>query len=198
MLSDSLPLSRDGKRIVLICVLWLIGSIALFTRRTNYSFLLGLPLAVVFLAAVFFSFLYIAAEWRRRRWHSIIPLAAWLIALFASWALIPCLDRLLFAWSFSSYQTIVREIENGAIPVYPDVDNSILSPHHEALLAHRVFAERDANGILTVEFITESGFPAKHSGYLYVSSGVIESNSRKDSRWPIREKVRDKWFWVSN
>jgi hypothetical protein len=152
----------------------------------------------MFLAALVFSLVCIVTEWRQRRWRSLIPLALWVIALFASGVLIRGVDRLLFLWSFPSYQRIVQEIEEGKVPVYPEVDNSLLEPENKARFAYLVFAEKDTEGILTVEFITESGFPAKHSGYLYVSSGNIEPGSRMDSRWPIREKVKDNWFWVSN
>jgi hypothetical protein len=74
----------------------------------------------------------------------------------------------------------------------------LLQAESEARLVYRVYAEKATNGILMVEFDTEAGFPVKHSGYLYSSSGQIESGSRMDSRWPIREEVRSGWFYVSD
>ena len=190
-------MSRDGKRIIFICIVWLVGSIACLTRRNDVSVLLGFLLALFFAAAFFFSLVCIFREWRQRRWYSMTPLAIWTVTLAGSFLLIGQAERLLFAWSLPSYEAIVRQIEDGTIPVTNETGR-ILEADHKARLTYGVFAARDASGVLSVEFITELGFPVKHSGYLYVSSGAIEQVSRSDSRWPIRKKVRDKWYFVSD
>jgi hypothetical protein len=67
---------------------------------------------------------------------------------------------------------------------------------HTARLAYAVFAQRKPNGSLFVEFLTEGGFPGKHSGYLYSSSDHLDDSFIK-SRWPIIWHLREHWFYVS-
>src|SRR5207244_13650063 len=92
----------------------------------------------------------------------------------------------VFAWSLPSYERVVQQIESGSIPVSAEFAK-IRQAEREARLAYGVFAGKDTNGILTVVFFTESGFPALHSGYMYRSSG--EMSSGLESRWPINQKL---------
>jgi hypothetical protein len=88
-------------------------------------------------------------------------------------------------------------MESGSIPVSTE-----LSPVPQAVpladLAYAVLAQKGTNGDLIVEFLTEGGFPVKHSGYLYVSSGVVKQDSMEDERWPIRREERPRWFYISD
>jgi hypothetical protein len=88
-------------------------------------------------------------------------------------------------------------MESGSIPVSTNW-TSFPQAVPLAPLTYAVFAQKDTNGVLTVEFITESGFPVKHSGYLYILSGVIEPGSKEDSHWPIRKEEGTRWFFISN
>jgi hypothetical protein len=88
-------------------------------------------------------------------------------------------------------------MESGSIVVSDKFDR-IPQAETEARLVYRVFAEKDTNGVLMVEFDTESGFPVKHSGYLYSSSGTIEPGSQMDSRWTFRQEVKSRWFYISD
>lgn len=87
-------------------------------------------------------------------------------------------------------------MESGSIPV-----SANLSPVPQAVplahLAYAVLAQKDTNGALTVEFLTERGF-LNHSGYLYISSGVIKSGSMEDSRWPVKREEKPRWFFISD
>ena len=65
-------------------------------------------------------------------------------------------------------------------------------------LGYLVLAERDTNGVLTVELLTGGGFPLMHSGYLYSSSGGVKLGSFFDERWPLKTEVRPKWFRISD
>jgi len=91
----------------------------------------------------------------------------------------------------------VRQMESGGIPV-----STNLSPVPQAVplahLTYAVFAQKDTSGDLTVEFLTEGGFPVKHSGYLYISSGVVKPDSMEDEHWPFRHEERPRWFYISD
>jgi hypothetical protein len=103
----------------------------------------------------------------------------------------------IFITSLPSYEQIVRQIESGEILVSSNLTD-LPQAVPMARLAWAVRAKKDSDGILTVEFLTEQGFPVKHSGYLYCSSGTIEPGSVEDSRWPFRHEERPKWFVISD
>jgi NADH:ubiquinone oxidoreductase subunit K len=190
-------MSRSGKFVVLVSVVWCIGSVAVFTRRTPFLQLLSLPLALLFFAAIGTSLVCVFAGWRQCRWRSVLPLASCVIAVFLSGMLVRTARHFVFVWALPSYEAVVHQMESGSILVTTNFDN-IPQAESEARLVYRVFAQRETNGVLMVEFDMESGFPVKHSGYLYSSSGVIEPGSRMDSRWPIRQEVRSRWFYISD
>jgi hypothetical protein len=51
------------------------------------------------------------------------------------------------------------------------------------------------------ERLPETGWQNKVASVkcdVYVSSGVIESGSYLDNRWPSKVKLKDKWFEVAN
>ena len=190
-------MSRSGKFVVYVSVIWCVGCVALLTRRTSLLQLLSLPLVLLFFAAVVTSLACVFTGWRQQRWRSMIPLLACVIAFFLSGKLVRTARHFVFVWALPSYEAVIRQMESGSIPVSANL-NRIPRAEPGARWVYRVFAARNANGVLMVEFLTETGFPVKHSGYLYSSSGVIEPGSEVDSRWPIRHEVRSKWFFISD
>ena len=42
------------------------------------------------------------------------------------------------------------------------------------------------------------GFPAKHSGYLYLSTGDINADPELVRRWPRHRKLTDRWFAIAD
>jgi hypothetical protein len=88
-------------------------------------------------------------------------------------------------------------MESGEISVSTEMDR-IPQAILKARMAYAVFAQKETNGVLTVEFLTETGFPVKHSGYLYCSSGTIAPGSAEDRHWPIIHEERPKWFSISD
>ena len=190
-------MSRLGKFVVVVAVIWCIGSTVYFSHRTNLSQLLTLPLGLCFLIAVIISIVCAFSDWRQRLWLSLLPFVACILSVVVSGAIVPPIRHAIFVRSLPSYEMVVQKMESGGIPV-----STNLSPIPQALplahLAYAVFAQKDTNGVLTVEFLTEGGFPVKHSGYLYISSGVVEPGSVACSRWPIRQEERPKWFYISD
>jgi hypothetical protein len=188
-------MARDGKLMVVASVIWLFAQEAIAAHRTSLGLLLGLLLSFCFLLVAILAVVRVFTEWRERRWRAAIPLAVCVFAVIIFIPLGRLVSRAVFAWSLPSYERIVRRIESGSIPV-PAQFGEVREAKQEARLAYAVFAGKDTNGVLTVIFFTEKGFPALHSGYLYTSSGELGLGLQ--SRLPIREKVRSKWFYVSN
>jgi FtsH-binding integral membrane protein len=194
----SLRMSRLGKFVVITALVWFAFSTVYFAHRNSIILqLLGILLMFCFFAAVVVSIVCIFAEWRKSRWFSLLPFAVCVLSVVISVAIVRTIRQAIFLRSLPSYESVVRQMESGNIPV-----STNLSPVPQAVplarLAYAVLAQKATNGALTVEFLTEGGFPVKHSGYLYVSSGVIEPGSMEDSRWPFRHEERPKWFYFSD
>lgn len=194
-MSVRLCMSRAGKIAVVVSVICCVGFTVLFSHRTDLWQLLTLPLIPCFLVAIITSVVCIFSQWRQCRWRSVLPFAFCVLSVFVSIVLVYLIREAMLVWSFPSYEAVVRQMESGSIPVGTKLSR-IPQAEPMARLAYRVFAQKDTNGVLTVEFWTEGGFPVKHSGYLYVSSGVIETGARW--RWTMRHKVRSKWFYFSD
>jgi len=191
-------MSRTGKFIIIVSAIWLVVSTVYASYRTSTALQLWtMLLALVFFVACLGSIVLVFTGWRQCRWRSVIPLAACFLAVVSYWELVPVIRQQIFARSLPSYESVIRQMESGQIAVST---NSMRSPlaEKQARLVWAVFARKDINGLLTVEFLTEKGFPVLHSGYLYTASGVIAPGSEADSRWPIKHQERPKWFYISD
>jgi hypothetical protein len=65
-------------------------------------------------------------------------------------------------------------------------------------MAYSIVAERTTGGHLAVLFLTGSGFPVKHRGYLFLSSGRIDDFPKMVSGWPKRTQLRDNWLYIGD
>ena len=187
--------------IACVSLLWFIAVTTYYSHRGGWSLLFLFSLSLCFLAAVVLGIACALVNWEQRRWRSIFPLAICGLALYSSdlslRILVPANRRAIFEWSLPSYEAIVHQIDTGIIPV-SDTLTRIADVEQKIPLAYAVFAQRDGNDVLIIEFLTEAGFPVKHSGYMYVSSGTVEPGSFEDLRWPIRQNERPNWFYISD
>jgi hypothetical protein len=191
-------MSRLGKIVVMVAVTWFIVFTAFAgIKRSIVLQLLCIPVTLCFLVAVVASIVCFFWEWRQRRWLSLLPFGVCVASVVLSVAMVRTISHALFVWSLPSYEAVVQQMESGSIPVSTEMAR-IPQAESQARLAYTVLAWKDTNGVLTVTFITGGGFPVKHSGYLYRSSGVIEPGSLADSLWPHRQEKRPKWFSVSD
>jgi hypothetical protein len=177
-----------------IAGLWFLGFTAFAALPSGLTQLFSMLLTLGLLVFGFVSFVRVFTHWRQERWRSIIPVGACALAVVLAPEIGGLIRQFMFQRSLPHYESILRQMESGSIPVSVELDRV---PQAESSLAYAVLAQR-ANGVLSVEFLTGGGFPVKQSGYLYCSSGVIERGSLIDSRWPKRRKVRPLWFRISD
>jgi hypothetical protein len=166
-------------------------------HRTPLTQLISMPIMLLFFVLVCASFGRIFTRWRARRWLALVPFAACVAAILAMMIVGRLLHHALFAWALPSYERIVHDIESGQIAV-SQPGRSIPEAVGRARLTYAVIASRAPNGSLSVEFLTESGFPVKHSGYLYSASDRIDDDPFIQSRWPICSRMREHWFYISD
>lgn len=192
-------LSRAGKVVFWISVVWCTGSVVFLANQTPLLKFLYIPFTLAFFVTMFVGIVLVFTDWRRHSWGALLPLASCAVAVVLIGILAQAAREQLrqkqFAENLPAYEKIVREIENGSIPVSAKLER-MSEAAAKAPLAYAVLAVKETNGILSVEFLTEAGFPLKHGGYLYVSSGIIAPGSVMDERWPMRQRVRTKWFYI--
>lgn len=187
-------MSRLSKITVLIAGLWFVVFTAFAAWPTGLAQLLSMLLTLGLLVFGFISIVLAFTRWRHERWRSIIPFGACALAVILAPEVGSRIRQFMFHRSLPRYESIIRQMESGNIPVSVELQRV---PQAEGTVAYAVLAQR-TNGVLNVEFLTGGGFPVKHSGYLYCSSGVIERGSLIDSRWPKRREVRPSWFRISD
>lgn len=185
---------RLPKVTLIITGLWFWTFVAFAARPSGLKQLLLLPLTLAFFVLGIISLFRALDRWPKERWRAVIPAIACVLAFVLALTFRGVMRTVLFDRSLPGYQHVIRQIESGSIPVSSKLQQL---PQAESPWAYGVLAQR-TNGVLYVEFLTGGGFPVKHSGYLYSSSGAIEEGSVVDSRWPKRRKVRPLWFAVSD
>jgi hypothetical protein len=133
---------------------------------------------------------------RRYRFRAFIPAAICLVGLPVSFMLSSFLGGSIRDWHFRKnlprYTQVVHLIENGEIKTY---NRRVNLPDQYSDLSLATFVETN-NQKMSIEFITGMGFPVKHSGYLYVSTGNIDSDVLK--HWHFRSRINANWFRISD
>jgi hypothetical protein len=134
------------------------------------------------------------ARWKEERWRCLIPWAAVGLAMVLAPEAGIWIRNRRFLQVLPHYESILREMDSGRIPVTSELGRI---PGAEGPFAEAVLAQRTQDG-LHVEFLSGGGFPLKHHGYLYLSTGLIEPKSPVGKRWPNRYELRPRWYRISD
>lgn len=188
-------MSRVIKITFAIAGMWFAVFIAFAVRPSPVTQLLSMLLSLGLLIVSFISLVRVFTHWGRERWRSVTPLVACVLVVVLAPEIGAAIRRVTLRQALPSYESIIRQIESGAIPVTTELRHI---PQLESGSTYAVLAQRSTNGVLTVEFLTGRGFPVKHSGYLYCSSGSIEPGSLVDSRWPKKREMKPLWYRISD
>ena len=188
-------MTRLTKIALITAGLWFAVLCVFAARQTPNTQMLGAVMTLALLVVTLISFIRIFTDWKRQHWRSIIPFVSCVLAVALYPASRSVIHRLTFERSLPHYELIIRQIESSPAPISSEL---LLIEQTEDSSIYHVRANRSPDGVLTVEFLTGLGFPVKHSGYLYSSSGVIEPDSYFDSRWPKKREMKSKWFRISD
>ena len=183
-----------GKITILIAGLWFFAFAAFAARQTVVTQVFMTLLTLALLGFGSTTFVLFFARWSEDRWRGLVPVGICTIAVVLAPRVGAVIRESTFRRDLPSYNAVIRQMERGSIPVDAELRRI---PQAEGAQAYVVLAQRTSEG-LNVEFITGGGFPVKHSGYLYCSSGEIERGSLIDSRWPKRREVMPMWFRISD
>jgi hypothetical protein len=191
------------KKFKLVCVFLVLVNficILLFAIKPKANVqLLGGLICLILLFLLLISFVVGICFFRRDKFHAFIPTLICSVGLPASIFIGSYLGVSIRDWQFRKnlprYTEVVNLIEKGEIKATSS-DPRIQLPNQYADLSWVTFAKTN-NGSWIVEFNIGGGFPVKHSGYLYVSTGKIDDPETLE-RWPYRSQVNSNWFRVSD
>lgn len=192
--NDRNPMPRLDRLTLVIAGLWFLAFAAFAARPSALTQLFSMVLTLGLLALGFLSLALILTRWRQERWRCIVPVGVCALVVVLAPMVHGLIRQFTFQRALPQYQAIIRQMESGEIPVTAELRRI---PQTAGTGAYAVLAQR-TNEVLRVEFLTGGGFPVKHFGYLYSSSGTIEKGSPMDSRWPERREVRPSWFQISD
>jgi len=167
------------------------------TAQNVWTQILGMLGLGLYLLALGFAVLFAWTERKELRLLAVIPLAVCLGSCAATAVVGRSARTAQFEKRLPRYEALVERIRAGDALVSGRVI-SVPLVETERDLGYAVMAQRDADGVLTVELLTGGGFPVKHSGYLYSSSGSVKSGSFFDERWPFKTAVKQNWFRISD
>ena len=138
----------------------------------------------------------------REKFRAFVPALICIIGLPANIFIGAHLGGAIKNWRFQKnlprYTEVIHLVEKGGIKKSSPGYYALDLPPQYADLARMVWARTNSDGTVFVEFITEFGFPIKHSGYLYISGGKIESDPDTLRRWPYRSEISSNWFRISD
>jgi hypothetical protein len=195
--SDVTRLSRNEKYVFVVATLWFVVSTAFCSHRTGWFQFVSLAVLPFYLAAILASVVLFVAECRSKGWIALRPVTVCGVALVAPFCVAMPIRHVIFARTFPSYESVVREMEAGRIAISTNME-PIPQATAQAPSAYVVLAQRETNGGLMVEFLTERGFPLKHSGYLYCSWAGSNAAPEVQSRWSTLFEVKPNWFYFSD
>jgi len=126
--------------------------LAFGVRPSNLKGLLLLPGSLIFVAVLLWGLVIVITRWKTSHIRAVIPLVACLLMLPAERLVGRCIRTELFNWNFPVYEAVVRKIDTGAIPL-ANGREEISATYFDHNLAYAIWAERDSNQVLTVEFL---------------------------------------------
>ena len=183
------------------CSLGTAASLSLFASRAttgrqfiSLAFLVGLGLLALTATVMGFD------HWRTKRWSGLRPLGLALVGLLIAYGSAHAgtwVRELRFDRAKPAFEAVVARLERGELPLGRHRPAESVSPELGRCCS-QIQAWRDSADQLVVEFWTDEGWPAKHSGYLYYAGDSVRSGSQVARRWYRGRRVDSHWYHVAN
>lgn len=187
---------RERTTWVLACA-WLFAGTWFATAANPWVQLASMVLLLVLLSLIVANFVWVFTKWGSLGARALVPLLVAVVALPLPVMIGRELKPKVFDFYRPDYEAFIARIERNEIAVGPESKILLYPGNGRVGDAYYVLARREADG-LVVEFLTESGWPVKHRGYLYAKNGEIRKGSFFDERWPRRRELRPHWFRIAD
>lgn len=162
------------------------------------DFLLFLLFLLIDFIIVTFDSFWAIFRWKKYGIRSILPVVISLVIFGSSYLAIILgikIRDIVFHNQLPRYQKMIALINDGTI-INEGVFSFSKVPDEYKNLAFLLKISKDLDGKLTVEFTTDGGFPVKHGGYLYKSTGYLDAQDKRN--WPFLRKVENNWYEFSD
>jgi hypothetical protein len=171
-----------------------------YEQRTGIKQLLSMATLLSMFMLLLISFVFGLSSFSRERFRAFIPALICFFGLpmsfIAAIVLGISIEKSRFQRNLPRYTEVVQLIKKSEIkPTSPSP--LVQLPNQYKDLAWEIVPKTNNDGII-IEFLNEAGFPVKHSGYLYVSSGSIENDTKTLQRWPFHTRINTNWFRISD
>ncbi len=169
-----------------------------FEQRTTIKQLLSMAFLGLVFVLMLTAFALGLEPHRRDKLRAFVPFLICLIGIPLSyiggiiWG--SSIKESRFQRNLPRFNEVVDLIQKGELKPNPP-DRFILLPTQYVDLTAMAFVFTNSDGT-NMEFQTEYGFPVKHSGYLYVSSGEISNSHTLGNRSTYR--INTNWFYFWN
>lgn len=180
-----------------IATSWFVIASVFIAHKSGWLQLAAMLVSLPYMACFFYSVFEMFRGWRSHKTRALIPLAACVGAWFGAFTVGAFAQRQLFLLNLPKYQAIVSSVDVESLPLGEKAESLALNSEAQKLV-YVANAERTQDGALLVELLTEGGFPVKHSGYVFSSSGNLPAESIIRKRWPHIREVQPKWFRVAD
>lgn len=189
----------QGKKTFILGILLYVVVFLYASHKTPRFQLISLLIFVIFLIVFLVNLITALSRWKTNGARALVPICISVLFFLLSHhaAHLGLKARMhKFQSQRPQYEKIISLMEKGEIfvghkRVFVDLPNGYKH------LAYRVIADRDMRDVLTVEFLTEGGFPVKHSGFLYRGDDDPLEWSHIN-RWPKVRKIEPKWYRISD
>ena len=198
-LFERFKMLKTGKKTLMLGI---VSSIVFFFSAFQMNPLIQLIVMLcvfVFVLTLIINFLSIPFRWKSQGKWAVLPFGFSVLSIMFFLFTLGLgfeVKMLKFRSQKPEYEQVIDLIKQGNIPIRKELDR-LKIPDRFDHLAYSVMGTRDDNGVITVEFLTEGGFPVKHSGFLYRSDGQPKKWERID-RWPIYGEIETNWYRISD
>ncbi len=184
---------KNKKHYIIITILHLIFliSIVIFLIRESAILQLISMLAILMFLALFITNIsWLIRKWKSEKWLSLYPIVLWIIILLATPFIAVFSAKKSFEYNLPKFQVIVEELKK--------------EPHETG---ERKRSDKNVgrgidswyeDDIFIAQIWWGSGFPLKHTCYVYVSSGDIEKIEYFTKNFYGRIRLNQYWFSVSD
>ncbi|MHC4475700.1 MAG: hypothetical protein ACYTEL_08640 [Planctomycetota bacterium] len=179
----------------------LVTASGFFAYRPGWVQLVQVPLLLCFLMMAVCSFVGIFVLWPRRKWRALVPFGISLLCvpLLVLSVMVGGRVRLyVFEKRLAEYQQAVGMMGE-RVEAEPVVLWGADIPEGYRHLGYCIRGEKDEQDVVIVTFFWGSAFPARHTGFAYISDGKLpEQGSDFRRAWRGLSRINENWFEVAD
>ena len=143
---------------------------------------------LMFLVLLITNILWLIRQWKSEKWLSLYPIVLWIIILLTTPAITFFCVKKSFEYNLPKFQEIVEELKKEQY----EPGERKRSDKNVGQLIDSWYEDE----VFIAQIWWGSGFPVKHTCYVYVSSGDIEKIEYFTKSFYGRIRLNQHWFRV--